>query len=147
MWFIMGKYNGLSCLYIIIMVYNGIQIWFHDDIEHSTCVRITWCKILPNWIVIINYYVLLQTWGIPKSPRVYSILKWSSMTWMIWGNTHFGKLPEIYVPTFERHLPHSSGCRWIALWIGSIDGFWQRKCSNSGRWCGEAGWNTWAMIC
>ena len=51
-----------------------------------------------------------------------------------------------YVPTFERQLPHS-GCRQIALWIGSIDGFWQRKCSNSGRRCGEAGWNTWAMIC
>lgn len=51
-----------------------------------------------------------------------------------------------YVPTFERHLPHS-GQRQVALWIGSIDGFWQRTCSNSGKWCGEAGWNTWAMIC
>jgi hypothetical protein len=105
MWFIMGKYNGLSCLYIIIMVYNGIQIWFHDDIEHSTCVRITWCKILPIWIVIINYYVLLQTWGIPKSPRVYSILKWSSMTWMIWG-----KFPIL--GNFHIDMTH--------MWIASV---------------------------
>ena len=32
-------------------------------------------------------------WGIPKSPEV-PILKWSSMTWMVWGPPYFKKAPN-----------------------------------------------------
>jgi len=79
------------------MVYNGIQIWFHDDIEHSTCVRITWCKILPIWIVIINYYILLRIITNMGDPEVTTGLQYPKMVIHDLNDlgevSHFRKLP------------------------------------------------------